>query len=113
MDLLSQLFHRRLKRNHVFAGKFRETRANPSLPKRTAARDEIYVTIALTDLSPDNGWYIFYEGSRADHPIPDENRTVQMRLEAGDAVIWRGDLVYTHPTGGGGMFQTLVYKSSD
>jgi hypothetical protein len=96
--------------DHVFAGIFRETGNSTQQHKKTGASNEIYVTVALTALSPDNGWYVFFEGSRANCPIPDEKKTKEMMLDTGDAVIWRGDLVYLHPPGGGGMFQTIVYK---
>jgi hypothetical protein len=37
-------------------------------------------------------------------------RPVDLKLDAGDAVVWRGDVVYIDPPGGGGMFETLTYR---
>jgi hypothetical protein len=37
-------------------------------------------------------------------------RPVDLKLDAGDAVAWRGDLVYIDLPGGGGMFETLTYR---
>jgi hypothetical protein len=111
-NALTNLFHPRPvppAPDHIFAGIFRETRADPRKFK-TAEKGEVYVTIALTDLSPDNGWYVFFEGSRANHPVVDGYKTGVLSLKAGDAVVWRGDLVYFHSPGGGGMFETLAYK---
>lgn len=34
---------------------------------------------------------------------------VALRLNAGDVVIWRGDLSYLRSPGGGGVFKILVY----
>ncbi|EAS29654.3 uncharacterized protein CIMG_08400 [Coccidioides immitis RS] len=97
-----------LRPTNVFAGMFRETNADPNKLK-TAEEGEVYITIALTDLSPKNGWYTFYPGSRKTQPLT-SMEPVALDLKAGDAVIWRGDLVYFHTPGGGGMFLTLVYN---
>ncbi|GBF61957.1 hypothetical protein TMEN_4478 [Trichophyton mentagrophytes] len=94
--------------DYIFAGIFRETEADPSKLK-TAEDREIYVTIALTNLNSSNGWYTFYAGSRKNEPMISLN-PVALDLRAGDAVIWRGDLVYFHSPGGGGTFETLVYR---
>lgn len=99
------------KPDHIFVGTFRETEADPNMLK-TAEDSEVYVTIALTDLSPNNGWYTFYASSRKNQPMTSLTtlKTVTLDLKAGDAVIWRGDLIYFHSPGGGGVFETLVYK---
>lgn len=110
---LTRLFHPNpvpSQPDHIFVGVFRETEADPKKLK-TAERGEIYATIALTPLSSTNGWYTFYEGSRANNPIPAGDRsTATVNLDVGDAVVWRGDLIYFHSSGGGGIFQTIVYK---
>ncbi|KAM5485863.1 hypothetical protein McanCB56680_001551 [Microsporum canis] len=97
-----------LKPNYIFAGIFRETDADPSKLK-TAEEGEVYVTIALTNLNSNNGWYTFYAGSRKNEPMTCSH-PVALDLRAGDAVIWRGDLIYFHSPGGGGAFETLVYN---
>ncbi|KAL2786386.1 hypothetical protein BJX66DRAFT_32486 [Aspergillus keveii] len=96
--------------DHVFAGMFRKTAANPKNLK-TAEKGEIYATVALTPLSSGTGWYTFYEGSRANiWEIGDKTPATALSLEVGDVMVWRGDLIYCHSSGGGGMFQTIVYK---
>ncbi|KAL4958857.1 uncharacterized protein BDV14DRAFT_23743 [Aspergillus stella-maris] len=98
------------KHDHVFAGLFRETLVKPDTTY-TAFKDEIYATIALTPLSPGNGWYIFYEGTRANiSEVNVDTKKATLSLDIGDVVVWRGDLLYFHTTGGGGMFQTIAYK---
>jgi hypothetical protein len=69
----------------------------------------IYVTIALTRLDHTNGWFVFYEGSKSGERLCTSNKTAYLTLKAGDAVIWRSNLIYFHPRGGGGMFLTLVF----
>ncbi|OJJ44502.1 hypothetical protein ASPZODRAFT_135312 [Penicilliopsis zonata CBS 506.65] len=93
--------------NDLFAGQFHETNAEPTKLK-TAQKDQVYATIALTDLSPSNGWYTFYEDSHSrTRPL---STLVAPNLKAGDAMVWRGDLVYIHSSGGGGVFLTLVFQ---
>jgi ectoine hydroxylase-related dioxygenase (phytanoyl-CoA dioxygenase family) len=93
--------------NDLFTGRFHETNAEPTKLK-TAQKNQVYVTIALTDLSSSNGWYTFYEDSHSrTSPL---SKLVALDLKAGDAVVWRGDLVYIHSSGGGGVFLTLVFK---
>lgn len=90
----------------MFVGVFRETKPEPTKLK-TARKGDVYVTIALTDLSPDNGWYTFYEGSHTRTTPLSELAAISMK--AGDAMVWRDDLVYFQSAKGGGMFVTLVY----
>ncbi|KAL3483312.1 hypothetical protein BJX62DRAFT_82559 [Aspergillus germanicus] len=93
--------------NDLFAGRFHETNAEPTKLK-TAQKNQVYATIALTDLSSSNGWYTFYEDSHSrTSPL---SKLAALDLKAGDAVVWRGDLVYIHSSGGGGVFLTLVFK---
>ncbi|KAF4227343.1 hypothetical protein CNMCM8980_002704 [Aspergillus fumigatiaffinis] len=93
--------------NDLFAGQFHETNAEPTKLK-TAQKNQVYATIALTDLNPSNGWYTFYEDSHSrTSPL---SKLVALDLKAGDAVVWRGDLVYIHSSGGGGVFLTLVFQ---
>lgn len=111
-NALAKLFHPNpvpSQPDHIFIGIFRETKPDPKKLK-TAERGEIYATIALTPLSPDNGWYNFYEGSRASKPLAHDNPIATLNLDIGDAIVWRGDLIYFHSPGGGGMFQTIAYK---
>ncbi|KAJ5277646.1 hypothetical protein N7524_003799 [Penicillium chrysogenum] len=86
-------------------GMFHETDADPT--KLMTAGPRIYVTIAITRLSPSNGWFTFYEGSHQHRSRL--GRKVALDLEAGDAVAWRGDLVYFHSPGGGGIFLVLSF----
>ena len=72
----------------------------------------VYVTIAITDLKPMNGAYIFFEGS---HQLQDPKAksrcdVAPMKLMAGRAQAWCGDLSYTYLMGGGGSFITLVFE---
>lgn len=90
-------------------GIFHQTQADPSRLK-TANDKEVYITIAVTDLGPENGWFTFYEGSHQRKP-PFGN-PVCLDLKAGDAVAWSGRIVYSHTSGGGGIFITLVYSLS-
>lgn len=91
----------------INVGEFHATNADPRRLK-TANKDEIYVTIAVTDLGPDNGWFTFYEGSHRRQP-PFTTK-VALNLRAGDAVAWSGRILYIHSSGGGGKFVTLVYR---
>ncbi|KAH8674389.1 hypothetical protein BGZ60DRAFT_429400 [Tricladium varicosporioides] len=92
-------------------GIFHETTPDPTKMK-TGLKGEVYVIIALTDLSPANGLFIFLAKS---HKRTSESASVvdweesRLDLKAGDAVVWRGDLAYLHPPGGGGKFETLVF----
>lgn len=86
-------------------GMFHETDADPT--KLMTAGPRIYVTIAITRLSPSNRWFTFYEGSHQHRSRL--GRKVALDLEAGDAVAWRGDLVYFHSPGGGGIFLVLSF----
>lgn len=90
----------------VNLGVFHKTQADPSRLK-TANDNEIYVTIAVTDLGEENGWFTFYEGSHQRKPPFGD--PVCLNLKAGDAVAWSGSVVYSHTSGGGGIFITLVY----
>lgn len=93
----------------VHLGIFHHTNADPSKLK-TANEEEVYVTIAVTDLGQDNGWFTFYEGSH--RRKPPLGQSVSLNLKAGDAVAWSGNIVYSHTPGGGGKFITLVYRQS-
>ncbi|CZT07728.1 uncharacterized protein RCO7_11218 [Rhynchosporium graminicola] len=92
-------------------GIFHETNPDPTKMK-TGLKGEVYVTVALTDLSPANGLFIFLAKS---HKHTSESASAvgweesRIDLKAGDAVLWRGDLVYLHSSGGGGKFETLVF----
>ncbi|KAF7877682.1 hypothetical protein EAF04_001353 [Stromatinia cepivora] len=83
-----------------------------STKKKTGLKGEVYATVALTDLSPATGLFIFLAGSHK-HTLEgnsnDEWKECYLDLKAGDAIIWRGDLSYLHSSGGGGKFQTLVF----
>lgn len=68
------------------------------------------MTIAVTELGERNGWFTFYEGSQLRKPPL--GKPVSLNLGAGDAVAWSGKLVYSHTSGGGGKFITLVYRGS-
>ena len=69
-------------------------------------KHEVCVHIALTDLSPENGFYEFLRGSHqaqwwARNTVRDWNRT-RILLEEGDAMIWRGDMSFFPSSRGGG-----------
>lgn len=85
---------------------YNKSNADPTKQK-TFNNSCIYVAIALTDLSPDNGWFILLEGSHELTGATDWKQ-VSLSLKPGDAVAWRGTLRYLHSSGGGGMFETLV-----
>lgn len=89
-------------------GKFHESDADPT--KLMTAGPRVYVTIAITTLSPSNGWFTFYEGSHLERSKLGDK--VALELEPGDAVAWRGDLVYFHSRGGGGVFLVLSFPMS-
>lgn len=79
----------------------------------TAKKGQVYVTIALTDLNPKTGWFIFLEGSHrrasTTFSVAEWNQ-VGLDIKAGDAVVWRGDLSYLHSSGGGASFMTMVFE---
>jgi len=91
-------------------GIFNKSNADPNKPKTLHNDVSVYVTIALTDLSPSNGWFILLEGSheRTGAASSANWKQISLSLKAGDAVAWRGSLAYLHSSGGGGMFETLV-----
>ena len=71
-------------------------------------KNVLYVTVALTPLAAENGLYTLLGGSH-DKKNPrftpvDLWDEVQVTLEPGDALIWRGDLKYLLSPGGGGRF---------
>lgn len=70
------------------------------------SKDQLYVQIALTDLSPENGFYTVLRGShQTKHPglTPVEDwMYTPITLQEGDAFIWRGDLSYLLSSNGGG-----------
>lgn len=70
------------------------------------SKDQIYVHVALTDLSPENGFYTVLRGShQAKHPgmTPvDDWIPTPITLREGDAFVWRGDLSYLLSSNGGG-----------
>ncbi|EEH35725.1 hypothetical protein PAAG_00048 [Paracoccidioides lutzii Pb01] len=94
--------------DYISIGIFHETDADPTKLK-TAGEGRVYATIALTDLGPNNGWFAFFEGSHKQKKSPLKGPTT-VNMKAGDAFVWRGELVYHHSSGGGGMFETLVYR---
>lgn len=72
----------------------------------SGSKDELYVYIALTSLSPENGFHTFLEGShQAKHPRHTAvNDWIQssIALQEGDALILRGDVSYLLSSNGGG-----------
>jgi hypothetical protein len=94
-------------------GMFHVTKADPT-DLKTGVKGDVHVTFALTDPCPENGWFIFMEGShrRTSPSTWEKMRTwkrVHLNMKAGDAVVWYGHLIYIHSSGGGGKFETLVY----
>jgi ectoine hydroxylase-related dioxygenase (phytanoyl-CoA dioxygenase family) len=93
----------------VNIGQFHETDADQTKPK-TGRKGDIYVTIALTELNPENGWFILLQGSHTQPPSSVVSLPrISLNLNPGDVVIWLGDLAYLHAPGGGGIFEPLVY----
>ncbi|SPB49760.1 unnamed protein product [Aspergillus niger] len=74
----------------INVGVFHQTDADPSKLK-TANAEEVYVTIAITDLGEHNGWFTFYEGSHSRQPPL--GPAISLNLKEGDAVAWSGKLV--------------------
>ena len=70
------------------------------------SKDKIYVHVALTELSPENGFYTILRGShQTRHPSltpVDDWILSPITLLAGDALVWRGDLSYLLSSNGGG-----------
>lgn len=96
---------------YIEVGVFNKSIADPDKAKSLQYKPCIIVTIALTDLNPDNGWFILLKGSHersqaSSTKMPWEH--VGLRLKPGDAVAWYSSLAYVHSSGGGGMFETLV-----
>jgi hypothetical protein len=90
---------------------FNKSNADPNKPKTLQNDTCIYVIIALTDLNPDNGWFILLEGSYERTGAASSAaswKQISLSLKPGDAVAWRGSLAYLHSSGGGGMFETLM-----
>lgn len=75
-------------------------------------KKRIFVTIALTGLNAETGWYTLLEGSHLQpHRTPSsEWKRASLDLCAGDVIIWHGKLAYLQSHGGGGKFETLVYE---
>jgi ectoine hydroxylase-related dioxygenase (phytanoyl-CoA dioxygenase family) len=88
-------------------GAFHKTNVTPT--RRKGRAKAVYITIALTDLNPENGWFTFLEGShRTD---PSVCAKVEFRIKAGDAIVWSGDVRFmTNPLGGGGYHLTFAYE---
>jgi hypothetical protein len=91
------------------AGVFHEPKVI-STETRHGRRETVYVTIAVSDLSAENGWFTFLKGSHIISPPFDNCAQVNLRMDAGDAVVWSGDLRYKHSSGSGGKFVTLAYQ---
>jgi len=99
-----------IKLKSINVGKFNNTEDDP-IPV-TGKKGQVYITIALTPLGSNNGWFEFLEGSHkrnSTDPITKWKRAA-LTLEAGDAVVWRGDLVYLHSSGGGASFMTMIFE---
>jgi ectoine hydroxylase-related dioxygenase (phytanoyl-CoA dioxygenase family) len=76
------------------------------------SKEAVYLTVALTALSPSNGWWIILKGSHrrtADDISPAWER-VRMIFEAGDALIWDGNTVALPSEHGQGKFVTFIYR---
>ena len=94
-------------------GKFRPLDTPNTTPKSVSIK-AIFATIALTELNRGNGWYGLCEGTHLlSRNIPSSEvikRAKYIELEAGDAVLWYSQLATIQSAGGGGKFETLVYK---
>lgn len=80
-------------------------------------QDQVYVHIALNRLCPPSGFYHILRGSHlrkhpANTPVASWS-TVDIILEEGDAIIWRGDVSYFLSSGGGGKSRRSSHCSFD
>jgi hypothetical protein len=89
-------------------GVFHQPKAKPTEIKR-GLEGTVYVTIAVTKLNAEDGWFTFLKGSHRGTPFTDWVR-VDLQMNAGDAVVWSGDLRYINSSEGGGKFVTLTYQ---
>ena len=74
----------------------------------------IIVTIALTRLNAESGWYTLCKGSHQlsrDTPVWElRKRDTSPDLAPGDAIIWRSELATIETQGGGGKFEVVIFK---
>ena len=87
---------------------------------QAAQRQWLYVVVALTDLNFENGLYELLGGSHANkkpgRTFMDHWNPVRNELNPGDALIWRGDLLYLLSPNGGGKYvrdeiHTLAWRT--
>lgn len=88
----------------IHVGVFKETETKT----RQGKLDTVYLTIALTPLSRETGWFSFFRGS---HHTADQSKwtEVELKLEPSDAVLWRDKLARIEWSGGSGTFLTATY----
>lgn len=95
-------------------GRFRPI-DSPNPNPRSVNTRAMFATIALTKLNRENGWYGLCEGTHLlsrDTPLSEVlARTKYEELEPGDAILWYSQLATIQTAGGGGKFETLVYKT--
>ena len=91
-------------------GIFRSKKPHPT-PK-VASKNMVFVTIALTPLNANTGWYTLLEGSHLQlPPVPESDwRRVNKELVSGDVIVWCGDLAVLESAGGGGKFINVAYE---
>jgi ectoine hydroxylase-related dioxygenase (phytanoyl-CoA dioxygenase family) len=87
----------------------------PSPTPMGTTRKAIYVTIALTELNAETGWYDLCEGT---HLMPRntnadivKERAKSLKLAVGDAILWHSGLATIQTPGGGGKFETFMYST--
>jgi hypothetical protein len=75
--------------------------------------EDVFAIIALTNLSPQTGWWILLEGShnRVSKTALDPTwRRVEQQLAPGDAIVMLAHIACLPSLGQDGIFETLVYK---
>ncbi|KAM0805956.1 hypothetical protein BDR22DRAFT_829780 [Usnea florida] len=85
---------------------------NTSIPN-VGGKNHLLVHIAVTELSPENGFYTILRGShQSKHPtvaqVSEWNPT-SFTLAEGDALVWRGDVSYLRSSKGGGIWLNLNF----
>lgn len=69
--------------------------------------------VALSALSPNNGMLIFCRPPEEEHSVMHSGwQEEEITLEAGDAVIWRGECLAKRGNGDGGVILLILYQST-
>lgn len=74
---------------------------------------EVYLGVALTKLENSTGMFGFCpaaDSNRARADRVEEHRLLQVELNIGDALIWRGECIIRQGYGGGGLMLVVTYR---